>query len=117
MKQFLLLVKGGKGLRFHKHISEEGRSYLSTWKEWVRLLKKSGCLISGSPLILGGKAVYYSGNTEEVPNNYEMPSEAIIGFCVVEVKDEEKAFSILNACPFLEDEFTSCELREFRSMG
>ncbi len=116
MTQFLIIVKGGKGLSLNKFNAEDRRVFLAKWKEWLKTLKKRRWLINGSPLAVEGTALYSTGSMIEVPENYDMATEIITGFCVITATDQADAISILQSCPFLEDEFTNCELREFKNM-
>ncbi|HEV7782747.1 MAG TPA: hypothetical protein VGO58_15840 [Chitinophagaceae bacterium] len=115
MSHFLILVKGGQGISLEDINVIDRKIFLTRWKEWLRGLRRRKTLISGSPLATEGMAVYHNGNIETVPDNYDMVTEMITGFCLVEAKDETEALQILQTCPFLDDEFTSCELRKCRN--
>ncbi|MGC4039010.1 MAG: YciI family protein [Chitinophagaceae bacterium] len=65
-------------------------------------------------IVFRGSAFYHSGKTENVPDNYEMASEVINGFCVLNVKSEETAMMIAKTCPIIRNELASCEIREFK---
>jgi hypothetical protein len=117
VSKYLLLVKGGKGIALNKMAAADRKSFLARWGEWLRDLRARGKLVAGSPLSMEGQAFYFSGKTEEVPENYDMISEIITGFCVLKVQSEADAISIAQTCPFLKDEFVSCELRVFKSIS
>lgn len=117
MNHYILLVKGGTGLLLHKLNGDGRRDYFNKWKKWLRSLKQKGCLVAGSPLVIEGTALYHSGETITVPDNYDLASETITGFCIIEAESPEYADRILISCPFLQDEFTSCELRAYKNLS
>lgn len=117
MIHYLVLIKGGWGTQLNTLSSVTKKNYLSLWNQWLRILKKDNYLVTGAPLVPDGMALDFNGNEEDVPDNYDLASEMVTGFCVIKTKDEAEAINILKGCPFLGDEFTSCELRRFKSMG
>jgi hypothetical protein len=116
MPQYLILVKGGQGVNLKNLATETRGTYLRTWELWLRDLRKKGILVTGAPLVSEGIAIFSSGKQEQVPENYDLASDVVAGFFVVQTGDELRAKSIADECPFLEDEFTSCEIREFKNL-
>lgn len=116
MSKYLLLVKGGDGILFNKLAMSEKNDWLVKWGEWLEQLKKDKHLVTGSPLCQDGQVFYSSGCIENVPDNYEMISEIITGFCVLKTESKDQAIKIAENCPLLENGRVSCELRSFKDI-
>lgn len=116
MTQYLVLVKGGIGLNLNNCAAAQRKLYMQRWRDWLKALRKEGCLVTGSALVPEGEVVYSNGKTASVPDNYDMISETITGFCVIKADTPEEANGLLSTCPFLEDQHTCCELREYKTV-
>lgn len=114
MAQYIVLVKGGKGANLKELGTEARNLFIQRWNKWLSELNEKKMLVTGAPLHSGGLLVHGSGSTESVPENYDMVADMVTGFFVINSADEPTARLIAKSCPFLEDEFTSCEIRELK---
>ena len=112
MSDFLIIVKGGRGVNLLAMEANARQHFFASWSSWLMELKMRNHLIIGAPLRSEGSVYYSSGTREEVPENYDMISDMVTGFLIVRASTDKKLKALLNSCPLLDQDCTSIEIRE-----
>jgi hypothetical protein len=111
MKEYLLLLRGGKPLT--SKTEAEHKAELQAWGAFMGGLQKEGQLSGGLPLVSGGKTVSAKHTTGEAVISAK---EGIVGgYLIVKAKTIEEAAGIAKECPHIANE-GNIEVREIAPM-
>jgi hypothetical protein len=111
MKEYLLLLRGGKPLT--QKTEAENKAEMQAWGAYMGSLAQSGSLVGGLPLVSGGKVVSGSGTSGEPVTSAK---EGIVGgYLIIKAESLEKAAALAKDCPHITNE-GNIEVREIAPM-
>ena len=111
MKEFLLLLRGGKPVT--SKTEAENKAEMQAWGAYMGKLAQDGAIIGGLPLVGGGKTVSASGTVDEAVTSAK---EGIVGgYLIIKADSFGKAAEIAKACPHIANE-GNIEVREIAPM-
>ena len=92
-----------RGTDWHKGLSQESvQTVMNQWYDWFDRLAQEGRATSGHPLAYEGKVVSGKTGRTVVDGPFMESKEAIGGYFLLNVKDEDEAIEIAKQCPGLE---------------
>jgi hypothetical protein len=111
MKQYLLLLRGGKPTA--SMTEEEGKAEMQAWGVFMGALGQNGQLAGGLPLVSGGAVV--SSNTITSEPVKSSPEGIVGGYLIVNAENMKAATDIAGKCPHVNYDGT-IEVREIAPM-
>jgi hypothetical protein len=98
--EYMLLFRGTD---WHKGLSSETvRTVMNQWYAWYERLAEEGRATSGHPLAYDGKIVSGKKGHTVVDGPFVESKEAIGGYFLLHVENEEEALEIAKGCPGLD---------------
>jgi hypothetical protein len=92
-----------RGTDWHKGLSPESvQIVMNQWYDWFERLAQQGRATSGRPLAYEGKLVTGKSGRTVIDGPFAESKEAIGGYFLLHVKNEEEAIEIARHCPGLE---------------
>jgi hypothetical protein len=111
MKEYLLLLRGGKPLS--EKTEAENKAEMQAWGAYMGSLAQNGNMVGGLPLVGGGKTVSAKGITSEAVTSAK---EGIVGgYLILKADSLEKAAELAKACPHITND-GNIEVREIAPM-
>ena len=111
MKEYLLLLRGGKPIS--EKTEAENQAEMQAWGAYMGNLAQSGSLVTGLPLVSGGKVVSDSGTSGEPVTSSK---EGIVGgYLIIKTDSLERAAELAKDCPHITNE-GNIEVREIAPM-
>jgi hypothetical protein len=90
---------------------EQMQAYMTSWTAWLEDIQGQGQLAPGGHhLNPGGIVLRKGGVREEGP--YTAAKESVAGYILILAKNMDDALRLAQACPILDGEGTSVEVRE-----
>ncbi|MCW3086280.1 MAG: hypothetical protein JWP12_3646 [Bacteroidetes bacterium] len=110
MKEYLLLFRGGDAER--KQFSpQQIEAHMKRWTEWIGGIAQSGNLVGAQPLTNEGRVL--SGTSKKLTDGPFIEGKEILGgYVLVKAANFDAAVKISEACPNLELESGTVEVRE-----
>ncbi len=96
MKFMLFFAGGDPRLTVTAPESKEKTAQMKRWADWTGHLAKQGLLLSGLPLLEGGKVV-----TREGVEDFHKRDQDFSGFVLIEVPSEADAVVIAGTAPHI----------------
>lgn len=112
MKEYLFLFRGGDAMT---QSPEKRQAHLQKWIDWMGELGKSGKFIGAQPLDGSGRKVAGSGKAV-TDGPFMEGKEMVVGYLMCKASSYEEAVAISKACPILEAENGSVEVREIQQL-
>jgi len=91
------------------------REYMESWTRWTDSIEAKGQLVGGNHLAPRGWVLRPQGTRSELP--YAVQNESVAGYLLIRAPDDAEALRIAQACPILEGQGTSVEVRELAMPG
>lgn len=111
MKEFLLLLRGGKPAS--GKTETESKQEMHAWGVYMGKLAAGGSLSGGLPLVSGGMVVSANGSTHEPVNSTK---EGIVGgYLILKADTIQQAAQLAKECPHISNE-GNIEVREIAPM-
>src|ERR1700745_2085965 len=111
MKQYLLLLRGGKPQS--SKTEAENTAEMQAWGAYMGELAQNGSLAGGLPLQSGGAVISATGTAAEPVNS---AAEGIVGgYLILNAESLEHASEIAKGCPHITNE-GNIEVREIAPM-
>ena len=113
MKEFLLLFRADLG-EIGEASPAEVEGWNQQWMDWIGGIAAQNKLAEGgNHLAADGRVVRSRGVVTDGP--YTETKESVLGYIIIKVKSYEEAVTIAKACPLLNGEGNSVEVREIGS--
>lgn len=111
MKEFALFFRMDILTESVQPSAEQLKSYMESWMDWINSISAKNQLAPGGNHFLpAGKVL--RPNQEESNGPYVANNESLAGYILILAKDMDDAILIAKACPILQGEGTSVEIRE-----
>jgi hypothetical protein len=115
MKTFALIFRMDIITKEAQPTEEQLAGYMQDWMRWIDSIAAKDMLAEGGNHFLPTGNVLRPGNTIS-DGPYEAHKESVAGYILVHANDLAAAVTIAKACPILNGEGTSVEVRETASM-
>ncbi|HXP91352.1 MAG TPA: YciI family protein [Fibrobacteria bacterium] len=92
---------------------EEMRRYMESWMRWTDSIDAEGRLEGGNHFSPSGWVLRQGGARSDLP--YAAQNESVAGYLLIRAPNDSEALRIAQACPILEGQGTSVEVRELAS--
>lgn len=110
MDEFIVLMRLDLITRETQPTPEQMKVYMQSYHQWVDGIVARGKFVSGTGLAMEGKVIKPGKVVTDGP--FAEIKESIAGFIVVRAKDLDEAVQLGAACPILNGEGNSVEVRK-----
>ena len=114
MKNFVLFFRMDITTPGAQPSPEQMQEYRTQWMTWVNSISDKGQLEGGNHLSPQGRVLQHQ---EQFETPYISESNSVAGYLLISAKDLEEATQIAKACPILNGQTTSVEIREIATPG
>lgn len=114
MDEFLILMRLDLITREAQPSPEQMQVYMKQYQDWVGGIAAQNKFIGGKGLSTEGKVL--KSNNVMTDGPYAEIKESIAGFIMIRAKDFDEAVSLAKACPILNGEGNSVEVRKVVSV-
>lgn len=91
------------------------QEYMQSWNLWVNGLQANGHLLGGNHFTPSGAVLTKGAAASTGP--YVSDTQSVAGYLIVGAADMKEALSLAEACPVLQGDNTSVEVRQIMDMG
>jgi hypothetical protein len=113
MDEYILLMRLDLLTKDAQPSSEQLEVYMKMYHEWVNGIAAQNKFAGGTGLSTEGRVLKSNNVVTDGP--YAEIKESVAGFIVIRAKDFDEAMSIARACPILNGEGNSVEVRKIVS--
>lgn len=111
MKEFALLFRMDITNKEAQPTDEQMQQYMRDWMQWMNDIANKGQMADGgNHFSRSGKVLKPQQTVTDGP--YTVNKESVAGYIIILAKDMDDALTIAKACPILNGEGTSVEVRE-----
>ena len=89
---------------------EQMKGYMVQWNEWVNGIATNNKLAGGNHLSAEGKVIKQNSQVTDGP--YAFSGQSVAGYLIIRANDLDEALVTASACPILNGESNSVEVRE-----
>ncbi|MBI3583660.1 MAG: transcription initiation protein [Nitrospinae bacterium] len=114
MNEFALLFRMDITTKEARPSPEQMEAYLTQWHDWTDNIAAQNKLASGNHFSVDGKVIKKDNMVTEGP--YTANKMSVAGYIIIKAKDFDEAVNMAKACPILQGEGTSVEVRKIVAM-
>jgi hypothetical protein len=116
MKEFVLLFRMDITTPSAQPSPQQMKAFMQQWMDWTNSIDKKGQLASGgNHLSRQGRVL--KPNHEQLEEPHTSENNSVAGYIIILAKDLDGATKIVKACPILNGQNTSVEIREVAMPG
>lgn len=93
---------------------EQMETYMQQWQEWTDTITVQNKMAGGNHLSTDGCVLRPNNSISTGP--YTQNKESVAGYILITANDMDEALNIAQACPILQGEGTSVEVRQIAGM-
>ena len=115
LKEFILIFRMDITTKEAQPTPAQMEVYMKQWEEWINDIALQNKLADGgNHLTSEGRVIKPNNVIKEEP--YTVSRETIAGYILIKVENLDEALDLAKACPILQGEGTSVEVREVSAM-